>query len=49
MGRKEDGLYYGTCFFAIAGLVLAFTLPIYVYMRTRDKTDGGKHQKENAM
>ena len=49
MGRKEDGLYYGTCTFAIIGLVLAFTLPIYVYIRTKDKTENGKYQKENAM
>ena len=48
MGSKEDGLLYGTIIFAVLGFIAGIILSIYVYMRTKDKSENGKYQKENA-
>ena len=49
MGKKEDGLWIGSLVFAVLGLVVAVILSIYVYVRTKDKSENGKYQKENAV
>ena len=48
MGKKQDGLLYGTITFAVLGLIFGIILSIYVFVRTKDKTENGKYQKENA-
>ena len=48
MGKKEDGLWIGTLVFAVLGLIVGVILAAYVYVRTKDKAENGKYQKENS-
>ena len=48
MGKKEDGLLYGSVTFLGLGFVAGVVLSTYVYSRTKDKSENGKYQKENA-
>ena len=49
MGKKEKGLGEATFGFAELGLMVGVILSIYVYARTKDRSENGKYQKENAM
>jgi V-type H+-transporting ATPase subunit e len=49
MGKKENGLWVGTLIFAILGAVVGAVLAGYVYVRTKDKSEGGRYQKANAV
>ena len=49
MGSKENGLWIGTLIFAVLGLIVGIILAVYVYVRTKDKSENGKYQKENAV
>ena len=48
MGKKEDALLYGTIIYLGLGIVFGIGLSVYVYSRTKDKSENGKYQKENA-
>ena len=48
MGKKEDGLWIGTLIFAVLGIFVGMGLAGYCYIRTKDKSENGKYQKENA-
>ena len=39
----------GTVVFAVLGLIVGVVLSLYVYVRTKDRSENGKYQKENAM
>ncbi|CAI2383130.1 unnamed protein product [Moneuplotes crassus] len=49
MSAKHNGLWVGSLIFAVLGLGFGVLLSIYVYFRTKDKTENGKYQKENAV
>ena len=49
MSNKVNGLWIGTVAFAILGLIVGVFLSIYVYIRTKDKSENGKYQKENSV
>jgi len=49
MGRKENGLWIGTVVFAALGLLFGIFISAYAYIRTLDKSEGGKYQRANCM